>query len=318
MDEFYEFLVFDRNSRILTTQMAGSDADWDMPSKLYIVNGDKDSSPVPGVIHIQHSPNTKPETYDEVNAFVDKHSLNHGDVVRFGYYRDTDTVIVCRAVGSARMHFVLNPDDSGAGYLTIPVEVLANVRNGPRKYADVITSGMPTMNFHLGSHDEFIAETLGGQPPDGCQFDVLYVAGLIESICLKLPGSTRWREFDSCNITLELIRELLDEHNRSQGDQENAHLTLRVSLRGAQLTRYKDRFNRPAQGYAWLRAVPELPVSWTIEKGMSTAGSTSAAWIWKLQGPPRYLAEVKGIVDEFLHGFAFEYVAEDATLPGTP
>ena len=191
--------------------------------------------------------------------------------------------------------------------------MLANVRNGPRKYADIISSGTPTINLHLGANDEFITGTLGGQPEEGCHFDVLYIAGALESISVKLPGSTRWHEFLPDDLTLKRLTRLLEEHSRAEGDEDNARLTLQMSLRGEQLTRYKDKHSRPAHKYAWLQAVPELPEGWSIEKGMSAGGSTSASWVWKLQGPARELPQVRREVGEFLRGFDFEYTDDAQT-----
>jgi len=276
----------------------------DAPSKLYIVNGARDSAPRPGVVHIDHPTGTKPATHDEVQKFISDHGLKLGDVVRFGKHRDGDTVIIGQAAEGGYLHFVRNPDDSGAGYLTIPAEVLRGIRNGPAKYADVIGANMPTINLHLSADDNFIVDTLGGRPPEGTQFDVLYIAGALETICVKPPESRRWHEFEPSELSLERVTRLLS--NRESGD--DAKLTLRVSLRGDQFTRYKDVHGRSARRHAWLEAVPELPDTWSIEKGISSGGSMSASWVWKLHGPARELEEVKRIVGEFLQGFDFEYV----------
>lgn len=56
----------------------------------------------------------------EIQALLSKHALKHGDVVNFGDYRDTDSYIVFRQQKDGKLTLLENPDDRGAGYLTIP------------------------------------------------------------------------------------------------------------------------------------------------------------------------------------------------------
>ena len=74
-----------------------------------------------------------PTSEKDVKALVAEYDLKHGDVVSFNEYRDIDSHIVF-SQDCGRVTLIPNPDDCGAGYLTIPKEVLANVdRSSPPK-----------------------------------------------------------------------------------------------------------------------------------------------------------------------------------------
>ena len=60
-----------------------------------------------------------PTSESEIQALLSKHDLKHGDVVNFGDYRDSDSHIVFRQKDGT-LTLLANPDDRGAGYLTIP------------------------------------------------------------------------------------------------------------------------------------------------------------------------------------------------------
>ena len=60
-----------------------------------------------------------PTSEAEIRAFLAEHNLKHGDVVNFGDYRDTCSHIVFRQ-RDGNLTLIDNPDDRGAGYLTIP------------------------------------------------------------------------------------------------------------------------------------------------------------------------------------------------------
>ena len=78
-----------------------------------------------------------PTSQADVEALVEKHGLRHGDVVAFRDYRDTDSYIVsCQEDGTITL--ANNPDDSVAGYLTIPGEVLAKIHDSITYYRDII------------------------------------------------------------------------------------------------------------------------------------------------------------------------------------
>ena len=60
-----------------------------------------------------------PTSEAEIEALLSKYDLKHGDVVNFSDYRDTDSHIVLRQK-DGKLTLIANPDDRGAGYLTIP------------------------------------------------------------------------------------------------------------------------------------------------------------------------------------------------------
>jgi hypothetical protein len=65
-----------------------------------------------------------PTSDAEIQALLSEHNLKHGDVVNFGDYRDSDSYVVLRQKDD-KLTLLDNPDDRGAGYLTIPkVELL--------------------------------------------------------------------------------------------------------------------------------------------------------------------------------------------------
>ena len=61
-----------------------------------------------------------PTSEAEIEALLSKYDLKHGDVVNFSDYRDTDSHIVLRQKDGGKLTLIANPDDRGAGYLTIP------------------------------------------------------------------------------------------------------------------------------------------------------------------------------------------------------
>ena len=70
-------------------------------------------------LHGDDDETERPTSEAEIQALLSEHDLKHGDVVNFGDYRDSDSHIVFRQK-DGKFTLLMNPDDRGAGYLTIP------------------------------------------------------------------------------------------------------------------------------------------------------------------------------------------------------
>ena len=102
---------------------------------------------------------------EDLETFLEKNfeELNHGDLLTT---KTTDRAsgmhIVCYDEERGRYEAILNTDEGGSGYLTIPSKVLRNVTNAMRKYEEVFqNSGTEILNMHISPKDEFITERLG-------------------------------------------------------------------------------------------------------------------------------------------------------------
>ena len=103
---------------------------------------------------------------EALEEFLAKHQeeINHGDLITSPSFTERASYIriITYDENLEKFRIILNPDDSAAGYLTIPAEVLKNVTNAIEKYKDIYeTDCGGYLNMHISPKDEFIKERLG-------------------------------------------------------------------------------------------------------------------------------------------------------------
>jgi len=232
-----------------------------------------------------------PTSEKDVKALVAEYDLKHGDVVSFNDYRDTDSHIVFSQDGG-RVTLIPNPDDRGAGYLTIPKEVLANVRDAVNLYKDFIHDEQPAFNLHLSPQDTFVVDRIGHVPSDW-EFNVTWDWGSLNSFGIKVPGY-EWDELNPSTVSRQAIEE------RYLSGSPLVSIYVRVELRGEEYHRYVAKY-----GNTYTQS-PSIPSSWLMEgHGGSSGGSDHQSWGWKFTGPQSRKDEVVKNITDFLEGFTY-------------
>ena len=103
---------------------------------------------------------------EALEEFLAKHQkeINHGDLITSPLF--THRAVYIRIIvydgNTEKFKIIVNPDDSGSGYLSIPAEVVKNVTNAIEKYKDIYETDCGRyMNMHISPKDVFIKERLG-------------------------------------------------------------------------------------------------------------------------------------------------------------
>lgn len=103
---------------------------------------------------------------EALEEFLAKHQeeISHGDLITSPSFTERASYvrIITYDENIEKFRVILNPDDSAAGYLSIPAEVLKNVTNAIEKYKDIYETDCGRyLNMHISPKDEFIKERLG-------------------------------------------------------------------------------------------------------------------------------------------------------------
>ena len=234
-----------------------------------------------------------PTTQADKEALITEHGLSHGDVVSFDDYRDIDSYIVfCKEDGTVTL--VRNPDDSAAGYLTIPEEVLASIHDSVTFYQDVLLSTYGSLILNLSSQDKFIVDRLG-QVPNDWKFSLEFVDGEVYNLSIGVPpGYETWESFDPNTVS----RELIEKRYFSGSPLTTVHV--RIELHGKEYQDYEAK-------YSWADS-PSLPFGWLKKDyGGSSGGADYRKWGWRFTGPQSEEEEVRKSIADFLKGFTYNF-----------
>ena len=232
-----------------------------------------------------------PTTQADKETLIVEHGLSHGDVVSFDDYRDIDSYIVlCKEDETVTL--VLNPDDSEAGYLTIPEEVLASIHDSVTFYQDVLVSTYGSLILNLSPQDKFIVDRLG-QVPNDWKFSLEFVDGEMYILSIDVPGYETWESFDPNAVSRELIEKHLSGSPLTT-------VYVRIELHGKEYEDYKAK-------YSWTDS-PSIPSGWLKEGyGGSSGGADYRKWGWKFSGPQSEEEEVRKSIADFLKGFTYNF-----------
>ena len=289
-------------------------SDWNVSSKYYRVTscGNKKSklSDDDSVLQITYD-GDRPSSESDIESFISENGLNHGDLVNFSDYRQSDVYIIQKEM-SGKMGWIQNPDDHAAGYMTIPYSILEHVTDAIGKYKHVLqymTDENQSFNMHLSAKDIFILEKLG-QAEEGYDFDLHFEGSdQVEAFYVqKMDGKKgEYKDFEWDSVTWEEIKEAFNEC----GDAQKVCFNVKVMITGDELNTYQNKHTKEgASKYAWRQATPKLPKGWKLEKGQGMAGSNKAGWVWKLQGPGDSEPDVKQRLAEHFGDVPFHIAAE--------
>lgn len=119
-----------------------------------------------------------------------------GDIWKFGNIiamsddRDTNTFII----GKKGIP-VVNPDDSGSGYLTIPLEITQHLNNAFKFYKSVLLDkNQPSIIMHIRPNDNYLINCYGEALPENYMVSLFYGWGKFENVKIECNGRTE--EFD--------------------------------------------------------------------------------------------------------------------------
>eukprot|EP01066_Platyproteum_vivax_P001551 Platyproteum_vivax@DN1199_c0_g1_i2.p2 len=126
-----------------------------------------------------------PPKEDEYDDFFKNNPIEHGDIVNFSRddYRFTECYFYTNVEGQHK--FTPNPDDSGSGYLTIPLEVTRHIPDFFKQYFHLIQE-MPSVIVYATTKDLWIREQfkIPEKGPDTSHivFNIIFDSDLIEGI----------------------------------------------------------------------------------------------------------------------------------------
>lgn len=234
----------------------------------------------------------------------DRQLCNHGDLFMPGDYRFAGAQVACWDPDAHKMMFIDNPDDSEAGYLTIPACILSIVTDSVGKYKCLWEQPCDcNVNMHVSTNDKFVLDKFG-EVSDGWKFDVWYAHGELEKVFVTPPDGSAGAEFEP-DADWQTIVSFFDGR---KGDQKR--FQVHVQLDNDDLAKYKDKYTTGGKKFSWVSAAPVLVSSWRLERGASSMGQNSHKFTWKLEGPAEVETEVIEKVKDFLTGFQYKFVLE--------
>lgn len=282
--------------------------DWNVLSKYYLIKGAMEAKELPKFCHHIEWSEDKPTKEEDVQKFITENNLNHGDLVNFGDYRQTQVVIVSRDI-DGKMSWIQNPDDHSAGYMTIPAGILHNVTDCVEKYREVMdymSDNNQPFNMHVSPKDLLIKDKFGDVPQEWA-FDFFFIApDDIESLFAKHPDAKESKEFNWYDVSWESITDYFTA--KLEGGEE-AKFNVRAMLKGELMEKFKTKHTKKGGSkYSWRAARPKLPRGWQLEGGQSMGGPDKVGWIWKLNGPSAGEEEAKEKLKDFFGDIPFEKV----------
>ncbi|XP_078663877.1 uncharacterized protein LOC144906991 [Branchiostoma floridae x Branchiostoma belcheri] len=209
-----------------------------------------------------------------------------GDVLSWSDYRDTHTYIVGKDGA-----LIPNPDYSGSGYLTIPLEITQHMTDARRRY-----EGVDVLFMDLRHDDQFIQENFGDLPEE---WKFTWYDGE-EELQITFPNG-KMQTFLPGEHTKE---DIFRWYEGSQKMQSSFSVT--YDLKGEDLKRFQEKYQNkddPNDQYAWLRARPKIPPTWTMEPGGGGGGSDRHHGTFYLNGPAEEAKAAVDAVKEFYDGF---------------
>ncbi len=276
---------------------------WNIPAshlpQNYLVCNDKDGEPS------MFEGDCPPNDLEEVNKIVVSSGLNHGDVIRFGEFRDVHSYILNRQDDGTHI-FIRNPDYSASGYLTIPHDVLRHVADGIGKYDVIIKGNVGCVTLHLPRHDVFIKEKLGHDIPSDWKFTVSFSWGKMADFYISTDHSD-WVSFEPEHTSLQDMKTFFEG-----AKLEQSTFVVKMDLKNEQYEEYKRRYGDESDSMAWMLAVPDHPATWRIEPGAMGMGSSYCRRDWICQGPKCQEDEVRQAITVFLEGFDYRVVGLDS------
>jgi hypothetical protein len=106
-----------------------------------------------------------PEEKEKLYQLIKFHNLNHGDIIRTTDFRELDAHIVYYNESEEIFELVINPDESDAGYLTIPLKITKPVKSALKKYKSLLEE-LGHFDLFLAPTDEFIKLAIEDLPED--------------------------------------------------------------------------------------------------------------------------------------------------------
>ena len=210
-----------------------------------------------GALSFECSDKQPPTDQTKQREFIEKYNFTHGDVLRFSDYRDSETYLLVRDEDGT-FHFILNPDDQGAAYLTIPWRVTKHVKDCLTKFALAIKSSASTI-IRMPPWDKTIKEKLQGDDklPDEWRFEAIFSFGEFEELYLPPIEDISWLDNPKAPFTLENLTS-----HMALAKEELAKLFIDVKLEGDALKEYQQKYNT-ARTHA-PHAKPRLPSLWQL------------------------------------------------------
>lgn len=281
-----------------------SSYDWDVPAKIvsfYNVATHHDA--------IGHTKYRRPPSFPyKVGKFSDKFNLTHGDVLRFGNYRDASSYIVCFGKDTGIYSFLSNPDLSGAGHLVIPEVICEHVTDARAKFADVIAD-CEVLNIHINSKDEYVRKHIvpGNEK---WKFDLQFEEGQLTDVWLRTP-EVDWQRFDPPEVGHDNLDQSLEKIKR-----EEAQVVIQLELSGQELDYFMKRFHiRPCRqcgGFCeppWEVVRPVLPWTWSVEVCRTRRLGALLSWQWVCRGPQVEIPDIHNTLCRMLKNIPFLYSA---------
>jgi hypothetical protein len=216
--------------------------------------------------------------YDSEDGISGTH-LKSGDIVNFGDYRYVNAWLF----GKDGL-LVGNPDLSGSGYLTIPLEITKEFDNAMAHYAKVIDAIGEDITMVLRPDDGWVVETFGKAFPES--YEVTY-SGMDEGIYIK--DGKYSGEFHEGIPYDEIITYFADQREVHASFLAWYEVTGKDNVK--KLREHKES------------AKLTLPQSWVCDSGGGGGGSGKSHQILYFDGPKKYRKEALSAVKEYYDGY---------------
>ena len=292
------------NNDLINTQQLHCGYDYNDPARFFRVSREdlfgKPNGPKSSDLCL-HYTGEKPESKKDIENFIKKYKLHHGDIVCFGNYRDTDSYIVVRHT-SGQMTWIENPDETDSGYLTIPANVLCLVTDVIGKYKCILSPEHPLISLHISPDDKFLLSELGGPVPENWKFVLTVSFGELESLSVQSPKHDK-KVF---SLGGEPMKQMWSELRQLMGVKPRtpkAEFSVNVNLQGDKLRKYREKYSLPSDRFGYPGALPDLPFSWSMARGPGGNKIDRLFWVWHFVGDQNEKADAISSVENFLKGF---------------
>lgn len=249
----------------------------------------------------------KDDDLDEGSSYDTEEELNHttipkewnvkfGDIIALRDYRDTGTIFV-----GVDNQVVRNPDYSGSGYLSIPLEITKWLFDAYWYYKKIfLDKNQPCVSIDLKSDDQWIISKFGKALPEEWKIRLWYNWGEFEHIAIEFTENNCDNRCFDWNVTYYQLIECYNGLKEKQF-KFTIHYKINTTNNIKKLGEYKKSHKL------------ELPITWTERFNGGSNGRN-----WKLNedfeeasyiysGPKSNMQKVYKIVKNYYHGFDGEW-----------
>jgi len=230
------------------------------------------------------------EIIDKIKSMKDLKKYNlydgpyeFGDIVRLNEYRDTGTFFV-----GEKGELIENPDNSGSGYLTVPLEITKHFDDAIKKFE---IDYLEINDIELKYNDKLILDKINTKNCKIKENDNFILSYYFYDNTLEVifPNGNHNR-FDINELTANKIKKW---YKSSQLQQSK--ITVEISVKDDDYIRFKKKYK---DNY-----YPKCPTTWSTDYGGGSYGGKNLIERIYFKGPSHETKNLKDMINKFFKDF---------------